>query len=169
MSPPEEDRSASSPAGAQRIRFSRRLAFVLDDLVPIPGTRQALGLDSLLGLFPGLGDLLGSGLSGAIMTDAVRARVPIPTLARMGLNIVLDTLLGLVPFAGDLLDVAHRANRKNYLLLLDAVERQAATGEPPRPPTVGYLAAAAALVILPLAFSIALGILTLVLLLRWLL
>ena len=148
---------------------SERIAWLLDDLVPIPGTRGGLGIDAVLGLVPGIGDVLGSGLSGMILLDAVRARVPIPTLARMGLNIVLDTLLGLVPFAGDLLDVAHRANRKNYLLLLDAVERQAATGEPPRPPTVGYLAAAAALVILPLAFSIALGILTLVLLLRWLL
>jgi hypothetical protein len=143
--------------------LSRRLAVVMDDLVRIPGTRQGVGLDALLGLVPGLGDLLGSGISGAILFDAVRARVPVPVLARMAWNLLLDAVLGLVPLVGDLLDVAHRANVRNYRLL----ERAVAANPDPDPPTVGYLAAALALTVLPLLLTIALGVLALVLVLRW--
>jgi hypothetical protein len=146
-----------------RFMLSRRIAAVMDDLVRIPGTRQGVGLDALLGLVPGLGDLLGSGISGAILFDAVRARVPVPVLARMAWNLVLDAVLGLVPLAGDLLDVAHRANLRNYRLL----ERAVTANPDPDPPTVGYLAAALALTVLPLLLTIALGVLALVLVFRW--
>jgi hypothetical protein len=135
----------------------------MDDLVRIPGTRQGIGLDALIGLVPGLGDLVGSGISGAIMYDAVRARVPVPVLARMAWNLVLDALLGLIPLAGDLVDVAHRANLRNYRLL----EKAVAANPDPDPPTVGYLVAALALTILPLVFTVVLGVVALVLLARW--
>ncbi len=151
----------SSPR--DRLALSRRLAVLMDDLLRIPGTRQGIGLDALIGLIPGVGDLLGSGLSGAIMYEAARARVPIPTLARMAWNLLLDALLGLVPFAGDLADVAHRANRRNYRLLEAAV----AADPDPGPPTVGYVLAALTLTVLPLFVSIALGIVALVVLVRW--
>ena len=134
----------------------------MDDLVRIPGTRQGIGLDALIGLIPGLGDLVGSGISGAIMYDAVRARVPVPVLALMAWNLVLDALLGLVPLAGDLVDVAHRANLRNYRLL----EKAVAANPDPDPPTVGYVLAALALTVLPLLFTVALGIVALVLLAR---
>jgi hypothetical protein len=152
-----------STQGQDRLVFSRRLAKVMDDLVLIPGTQRGIGLDALVGLIPGIGDLVGSGISGAIMLEAVRARVPVPVLARMAWNLLLDALLGLVPFVGDLVDVAHRANRRNYRLLEAAV----AKNPHPDPPTAGYLAAAIALTVLPLLLSIALGVLALVLLVRW--
>ena len=148
---------------SERLALSRRLAVLMDDLVRIPGTRQGIGLDAVVGLIPGFGDLLGSGISGAIMYDAVRARVPVPVLARMAWNLLIDALLGLVPFAGDLADVAHRANRRNYRLLVDAV----AANPNPGPPSVGYLAAALALTVLPLLITVALGVVALVLLFRW--
>lgn len=138
------------------------MAVLMDDLVRVPGTRIGLGLDALLGLVPGLGDLLGSGISATIMVDAVRARVPVPVLARMAWNLLLDALLGLVPFAGDLVDVAHRANLRNYRLL----ERAVAADPEPGPPTVGYLVAALALTVLPLLVVVALGVVSLVLLFR---
>ena len=155
--------SEQLPPGDERFLFSRRLAILMDDLVRVPGTRQGVGLDAVVGLVPGVGDLLGSGISGAIMFDAVRARVPVPVLARMAWNILFDALLGLVPLVGDLLDVAHRANRRNYLLLRRAV----AANPDPGPPTVGYVAAAVALTVLPLLLTLALGVVTLVLLVRW--
>ncbi len=152
------------PPHPDRLRMSRRLAFLLDDLVRIPGTNRGVGLDALIGLFPGVGDLVGSGLSGAIMFEAVRNRVPIPTLARMAWNLLLDALLGIVPFVGDVADAAHRANRRNYQLLVQAVERN----PDPAPPTAGYLAAGLALTVLPLVLTVVLGVVTLVLLVRWL-
>jgi hypothetical protein len=151
------------PPSSPNLRVSRRLAILLDDLVRIPGTKQAVGFDALLGLIPGFGDLVGSGISGAIMFDAVRARVPIPALAQMAWNLLLDAVLGLVPLVGDVADVAHRANVRNYRLL----EKAVAANPNPGPPTVGYLAAALALTVLPLMVTVALGVLTLVLLFRW--
>jgi len=158
------------PAGAParrppRLVVSRRLARVLDDLVTVPGTRIGIGLDAVIGLVPGIGDLIGSTLSGAIVFDAVRHRVPVSVLARMGLNLLVDAALGLVPGIGDLLDVAHRANRKNLRLL----ERALANGIDPRPPSVGYLLAAVALVVVPLVAGIVISVIAIWFLLRWLL
>ncbi|WP_232547348.1 DUF4112 domain-containing protein [Propioniciclava soli] len=99
------------------IAMSRRLARVTDDLVRIPGTGIGIGLDALVGLVPGIGDVVGTGLSAAIMADAVRQRVPLHVLARMGWNLLVDALLGFVPVVGDAADVLHRANRKNFRLL----------------------------------------------------
>jgi hypothetical protein len=146
------------------LAMSRRLARLMDDLVTVPGTSVGLGLDALIGLVPGIGDVVGSTLSGAIVYDAVRCRVPIPVLARMGWNLVLDAGLGVVPGVGDLLDVAHRANRKNLRLLEAAV----AANPHPGPPSLGYLLAAAVLVVLPLVAAFLIGILALWFLVRWL-
>ena len=139
------------------LAMSRRLARVMDDLVKVPGTDIGLGLDALIGLVPGVGDLVGSTLSGAIVYDAVRCRVPVPVLARMGWNLLLDAGLGLVPVGGDLLDVAHRANRKNMRLL------EAAVAAPPHRdrPTVGYVLAAVALTVVPLVASVVLAVVVL--------
>lgn len=146
------------------VAMSRQLARVMDDAVTIPGTRIGVGLDAVIGLVPGIGDAVGSALSSVIVRDAIRARVPMVVLARMGLNLVIDALLGLVPGLGDLLDVAHRANRKNLRLLLREVER-----EPLRePPTPGYVAGAAALMVVPLLAGVAVAALGIWLLLRWL-
>lgn len=145
------------------VALSRQLARVMDDAVTVPGTRIGLGLDAVIGLVPGIGDVVGSALSGVIVRDAVRARVPMVVLARMGLNLVVDALLGLVPGLGDLLDVAHRANRKNVRLLLREIER-----EPLRePPTAGYIAGASALMVLPLLAGVAVAVLGIWLLVRW--
>ncbi len=103
------------------IAMSRTLARFSDDLVKIPGTDIGIGADALVGLIPGIGDIVGTGLSSAIMVDAVRQRVPIPVLARMGWNLLVDTGLGFVPVVGDAADVLHRANRKNYRLLEQCV------------------------------------------------
>ena len=110
-----------APLAYPDIAMSRTLARFSDDLVKIPGTDIGIGADAVVGLIPGIGDLIGTGLSSAIMVDAVRQRVPIPTLARMGFNLLLDTGLGFVPVVGDAADVMHRANRKNYRLLEQAV------------------------------------------------
>ena len=146
------------------VTLSRQLARVMDDAVTVPGTRIGLGLDAVIGLVPGIGDAVGSALSTVIVRDAVRARVPMAVLARMGLNLVVDALLGLVPGIGDLLDVAHRANRKNVRLLLREIER-----EPLRePPTPGYIAGAVALMVLPLLAGVAVAVVGIWLLVRWL-
>jgi hypothetical protein len=135
----------------------------MDDLVTVPGTRIGLGLDALIGLLPGIGDVIGSTLSGVILYDAIRLRVPVPVLARMGWNLLVDAVLGLVPGVGDLLDVAHRANRKNLRLLERALAEQTVR----RPPTPGYLLAAVALAVVPLLVGLAIGVFAIWALFRW--
>ncbi len=132
-------------------RTSRRLAWLLDDLVRIPGTNLGLGLDALIGLIPGVGDASTTTVGGVILLDAVRNRVPLPVLARMGLNLGVDALLGLVPGLGDFLDFAHRANRKNVRLLQQTLDDRQRT----RQGSVVYLTVALALVVGTLALLVA--------------
>jgi hypothetical protein len=100
------------------------LSQLLDNAIAIPGTRYRIGLDPIIGLIPGIGDLLGAVLSGYIILEAARAEVPAFTLARMLVNVGVDTLVGAVPALGDVFDAAWKSNTKNVALL----ERHLARG-----------------------------------------
>lgn len=102
---------------ASRTRRVRVLAQLLDSSIPIPGTSWTIGLDPIIGLIPGIGDLIGAVLSGYIILEAVRAEVPTLTLTRMLVNVGIDTLLGAVPAVGDVFDAAWKSNMMNVALL----------------------------------------------------
>jgi len=116
-------RTASiSPAGTALSRSTgvtraRGLARLLDDLVRIPGTNIGIGLDPIIGLIPGLGDVLGGLMSSYILLVAGQEGVPTSLLFRMLGNIALDSLVGVVPVIGDLFDFGVKANRRNVDLL----------------------------------------------------
>ena len=105
----------------------RRWAVLLDSAFRVPGTRFRFGLDAILGLIPGLGDITTPTFSALILLHAVRMRLPLVVQARMVLNAALDMLLGLVPVLGDLADIGWKANLRNLALL----ERHAQPGVPP--------------------------------------
>ena len=95
-----------------------RFAHLLDDCFRIPGTRIRLGLDGLIGLIPGLGDALG-GIASCVLIVAAWVRgVPYVTLIRMMVNLAVDVLVGAIPFFGDIFDIAWKANRRNYRLMM---------------------------------------------------
>lgn len=96
---------------------ARGLARVLDDLIRIPGTNLRLGLDPIIGLIPGVGDMLGGLMSGYILLVAAQEGVPASVLTRMLGNIALDSFVGIVPVVGDLFDVGVKSNRRNVDLL----------------------------------------------------
>jgi uncharacterized protein DUF4112 len=98
------------------------LATLLDDAFQIPGTRIRYGLDSLIGLVPGLGDIITGLMSLVIVYAGWQRGIPKITQARMMMNIVIDTAVGAIPFIGDAFDVAWKANRKNFQLLQRASE-----------------------------------------------
>ncbi len=99
------------------------LAHVLDDFLRIPGTSIRFGLDAIVGLVPAIGDVLG-GLASCILVVAAWLRgVPYITLLRMSVNIGIEVLIGTVPLLGDAFDVAWKANRRNYKLLVRHVEQ----------------------------------------------
>ena len=89
----------------------------MDGLFRIPGIGWRFGLDALVGLIPGVGDLATTGVSFYILASAVRYRVPKVTLLRMGLNVGVDYVLGSVPVVGDLFDAWWKSNQKNVALL----------------------------------------------------
>jgi hypothetical protein len=88
-----------------------------DTVFRIPGLNIRFGLDAILGLIPGLGDIVTSLASLYILGAANRYNVPRITLARMATNILLDTLVGAIPLVGDLFDVYWKSNRRNVDLL----------------------------------------------------
>ena len=93
------------------------LARLLDRAVGIPGTRVGFGLDPLLGLVPGFGDVATGALSLWIILEAARLGAPRATLVRMLGNVAVDTLGGTVPLVGDLFDVLFRSNTRNLRLI----------------------------------------------------
>ncbi|MBR9988510.1 MAG: DUF4112 domain-containing protein [Gemmatimonadetes bacterium] len=106
----------------RRTRGAHRLAWLLDDVIRIPGTKYRFGLDPLLGLLPGGGDIAGGVLSGYIILAAARVGAPPAVLARMGVNVVIDAVVGTVPLLGDLFDAGWKANRRNAALLQQYVD-----------------------------------------------
>jgi hypothetical protein len=91
---------------------------LLDDWFRIPGTAIRFGLDGIIGLIPGLGDALGGILSCVIVIAAWMRGVPYVALARMMANLALDVIVGAIPFLGDAFDIAWKANRRNYALMM---------------------------------------------------
>jgi hypothetical protein len=93
------------------------LAHILDDWFRIPGTSIRFGIDGIIGLVPGLGDIL-TGLASCILIVAAWFRgVPYITLLRMVVNLGIDVLIGAIPILGDAFDIAWKANRRNYELM----------------------------------------------------
>jgi len=109
--------NTSNKSQAASLRRLRRISHLLDNAIPIPGTKYRIGLDPILGLIPGGGDLLGSVFAGYVVFKSAQMGVPQETLLKMAANIVFDTVAGTVPVAGDLFDVAWKANVKNIELL----------------------------------------------------
>ncbi len=100
-----------------RLARVRTLARALDSALPIPGTSFRFGLDPILGLVPGLGDLAGAVLSGYIVLAGIRMGVSRSGVLRMVGNIAIDTLVGSVPIVGDLFDAGWKSNIRNVALI----------------------------------------------------
>ena len=105
------------------MRRLARLAYWMDDRFVIPGTGWRFGLDSVVGLLPGVGDTVGAAVSSYIIREAYRLGVPQRLITRMAWNVGLDFLGGLVPGVGDVLDVAYKANRRNIRLIFRHFDR----------------------------------------------
>ncbi len=129
-SPPEPPLPPLITADARRVadasRRLRRLAWLLDSAIRLPGGFR-IGLDGLIGLIPGIGDLLGALLSSYIVVEAARLKVGGSVLMRMVGNIALEVGIGLVPVAGDLFDFAFKANTRNVRLIETYLDQPRAT------------------------------------------
>jgi hypothetical protein len=133
-----------------RLAQLRRWAVLLDSAFAIPGIPVRFGLDALIGLVPGIGDLATPVFTLLVLATGVRMRVPAVVLARMAINAGIDALVGLVPIAGDLADVGWKANLKN----LDLLERHAVPGTLASRGDVWFVAAGVGLMLLVVALAV---------------
>jgi hypothetical protein len=115
------------PPNPETLDALRRWAVLLDSAFRVPGTGIRFGLDAIVGLIPGIGDISTPAFATLILLQAVRMRLPVVVQARMVLNAAIDMLIGLVPILGDLVDIGWKANLRNLALL----ERHARPGVPP--------------------------------------
>ncbi len=107
----------SSLVRPDNLESLRRLAWLLDSQFRVPGTVFRFGLDALVGLVPGFGDVLGAVASVLFLVQAVRMKAPGAVVGRMVANITIETLLGIIPVIGDLFDASFKANQRNLRLL----------------------------------------------------
>src|SRR6188508_2115443 len=112
--------ASSRRAALERLEW---LANFMDTAIVLPGNIR-VGADAVIGLLPGIGDAITTGVSLWIVKEAHALGVPKHILTRMVGNIAVDALTGVVPLVGDAFDVFWRANRRNVKLLREHFERQ---------------------------------------------
>ena len=100
-----------------RFQSLKRFAELLDSGIRVPGTSWRFGLDPILGLIPGFGDVAGAVLAGWVFVEAVRLGASRATLLRIAGNVALDASAGALPVVGDVFDFAWKANLRNVALL----------------------------------------------------
>ena len=106
-----------TPGQERRLLLLRRVARLLDSAATLPGTSIRVGLDPILGLLPGLGDLVSPLFTIGLLWQARDLGLPRVVQLRMIGNVAVDALVGAVPIVGDLFDVAWKANDMNMALL----------------------------------------------------
>ncbi|KQN04996.1 hypothetical protein ASE85_05785 [Sphingobium sp. Leaf26] len=96
---------------------------VLEGLFVIPGTNRRVGLDSLVGLIPIVGDIATAAMGAWIVWEARNLGMSKWQITRMAANVGVDTLVGAIPFAGDLFDFLYKSNTKNLRIIRKHLDR----------------------------------------------
>lgn len=101
-----------------------RIARVMDDSIRVPGTNFRLGWDGIIGLIPGIGDVLTTASQFYLISQAARVGLRKRVYAKMLLITLIDFLIGLIPGVGDIIDIFWKSNRKNAELLKSEIARR---------------------------------------------
>jgi hypothetical protein len=112
---PSEDQQSRKLSGLEPL--FRWLALIMDDFLRLPGTSLRFGLDPIIGLLPGIGDVSSAIISAVALVHAARYGVPKILLARMATNILINELVGIIPGLGDAFSFWFKSNVRNYELL----------------------------------------------------
>ena len=99
----------------------KRLSHNLDEAITIPGTERKIGIDPIIGLIPGGGDLIGGVISIYIMYAGIKMGMPKATIIRMFGNVALEFVIGCIPIIGDLFDAMWKSNQRNVKLIEGSV------------------------------------------------
>lgn len=119
----EAPRSIENPAHLRHLQRYSVIARLLDAQFRVPFTRWRFGLDGILGLVPGAGDIATAIVGAYGLVVAYKLGAPASIHARMVLNLLVDAGVGSIPIAGDLFDFAFKANIRNERLLMKWLEQ----------------------------------------------
>lgn len=126
---PRQPTEAEQRAILKRLdKFSR----FTDSSIGLPFTRFKIGVEPLIGIVPGIGDLIGLVMAGYVLLEAQRAGATSDVKRRMLRNIGIDFVGGLIPVVGDAFDAVYKANTRNTRLLANYLNKQLAAEPPPR-------------------------------------
>jgi len=100
------------------------VANVMDAQFKLPVLGLPIGLDTIIGLIPGIGDTISLGVAASIVYSAKRLGLGSRHMGRMGFNIFVDWLIGLVPIIGDLFDIGWRGNIRNVTIAREVLEQK---------------------------------------------
>jgi len=101
---------------------SRKIAWILDEFIRVPGTKFRIGLDPILGIIPGGGEIVPSIIACFLLADARRHGLPFKLLLKMSGNVFLNALVGAIPLAGDAFSAYFKSNSRNYALMQQFLE-----------------------------------------------
>lgn len=93
------------------------MEMLLERSLVIPGINRSVGLDSILGLVPVIGDVITAAMGAYIVWEARNLGMPKWQLWRMAGNVAFDTAVGAIPVAGDLFDFLYRSNSRNVRII----------------------------------------------------
>src|SRR5438552_15705908 len=116
--PPEERKQRRSSVES----VFRLVSVVMDRLIRIPGLNKRLGLNPIIDLIPGFGDIAAAALSVSVLVYGVRRGVPKILLGRMALNVLINELVGIIPIVGSIFAFWFTANTRNYQLLREHLD-----------------------------------------------
>ena len=107
----------------KNLKRIRKIAKLLDSAIGIPGTKFRIGLDPIIGLIPGGGDLITAGISAYMIFLAARFGLKKEEIGKMIGNVAIETFLGTVPLVGDIFDAYFKANIRNLEILEKHLEQ----------------------------------------------
>lgn len=93
------------------------MEMLLERSFRVPGVNLPIGLDSIIGLIPVLGDIVTAAMGAYIVWEGRNLGMPKWKLWRMSGNILFDTALGAVPVVGDAADFLFRSNTRNLKII----------------------------------------------------
>lgn len=114
---------ASAPSRLDAVRRMELMAKLLDNAFVLPGTNQRFGIDAIIGLIPGLGDMATTLLSSYVIWEARNLGVSRIAIGRMLTNLAIHATVGAIPILGDIFDAFFRVNQRNMRIVRSELER----------------------------------------------
>ncbi len=121
----------AGPSRDDAVRRMEMMARLLDNAFVIPGTSQRVGIDAIIGLIPGLGDVVTTLLSTYVIWEARNLGVSRVAIGRMLSNLAIHASIGAIPILGDVFDAFFRVNQRNMRIVHAQLQRAPEQGKAP--------------------------------------